>query len=1148
MKIDNPLPFKTQDILSGLHDATIIMDSSGDIIYWNQQATELFGFSENDVIGQPLHDIITDKDSKKKFLKAQPHWQKSGEGKLIGQRVRTTALHQSGKSLTIELSLSSLHHNHQWFALATLRNLSEVPLALNEKMSDHSLQRVIDKIFYIGFSMAPFSDRLQHILEYILTLPWLPIDNSRGAIFLVSRANGEEWLELEAQVGLSDYVLQNCTRLPFGQCLCGMSAQNKSVIFKAHLDEQHTIYNDKMDNHGHYCIPIIGHHSKVIGVINSYIEPEHQQQESEVKLLTTIAETVATIIERETLFQHTKCLESLIEQSPVSIAITNNNGVFTYVNQAFCEISGYSEAELIGATPSLIKSGLTPPEVYQQLWESISSGKEWRGEIQNRRKNGQLYWESELIAPILNDNGEIEGYSAIKEDITQHKEHKQQLSYLETHDALTGIPNQKVLLDHLNQTLLFNARHKNTGALIFLDIINLTAINEQHGHLVGDQLVCAVAKRLKKYKRDYDTVARHTGNTFGIILAEVSRSEEITQFIKQRFESIFSDIFNISGFPIKGEYIAGFSIYGNALELSSAEVMQQAEIARHYAKVPMNTGAVIQYQPHMNADILREHQLKDELNKAITEQQFRLYYQPKVSLRTGHIVGAEALIRWQHPEKGLISPYHFIDYAEEHGLINEIGTWVIHETATTIKMWENSGLDVVPISVNVSAKQFESGNLEQIFYQALTDHQISGAAMELELTESAMLQNPEKILAILQAIAELGILTSLDDYGTGYSNLGYLKTFPITKLKIDRSFISKVVQSPHDAVIVRSTISMCHNLDIEVIAEGIELPSQLNFLIENQCDEIQGYLFSPPVAEEEFKTMMAEKRNLPLPNNSVHSKLGILFIDDEENVLHAIKRLLHHESYRVFITTNPEKALSLIAEHNIGVVVSDYKMPNINGLEFLSQVAEIFPNTVRMILSGYADSEVVISAINQGSVFRILTKPWGEKLLKENIDAAFNQHLLEKKKVSLEQHLYKISQETHLKLDETYLTGIEQVDKDHHELIETYNQLIDCYYLYHDDFAKITSIFERLVTDSTNHFSLEEKMMQQLDDENFFQQHQAEHQRLSQSLNEIVVSWQAHPHSTNLVEIVTFIKHWLLEHITEYDLRLAEHWKKRDVS
>ncbi len=385
--------------------------------------------------------------------------------------------------------------------------------------------------------------------------------------------------------------------------------------------------------------------------------------------------------------------------------------------------------------------------------------------------------------------------------------------------------------------------------------------------------------------------------------------------------------------------------------------------------------------------------MENHLCHALERDELRLYYQPKVNLRTGLITGMEALIRWQSPELGMVSPAEFIPLAEETGLIEPIGEWVIRTACRQNRVWQAANLTPLTVAVNVSARQFREKNLTRVVGKALRETGLAPHYLEIELTESLVMHNVEAVAAILAELKEMGISLAMDDFGTGYSSLSCLKRFPFDKLKIDQSFVREITTAPDSAAIARTVIAMAHSLNLKVIAEGVETEGQLNYLRRNDCDEMQGYYFSRPVPAADFERLLREGRRLQHSSEGhVCPRKTLLIVDDEKDVAAALAAVLDTDGYHVLVATSAEQGFELMANHRVAVVLADQRMPRMSGTEFLSRVKELYPDSVRMIVSGFADFDTVTNAINCGAIYKFLFKPWKAEEIKEQVGEAFRHY------------------------------------------------------------------------------------------------------------------------------------------------------------
>ncbi len=664
-------------------------------------------------------------------------------------------------------------------------------------------------------------------------------------------------------------------------------------------------------------------------------------------------------------------LGQAVEQSPVAIIITDTEGRIEYVNERYTEVSGYRPEEVIGKKAGAMKSGLTPRETYASLWQAITAGKDWRGELCNRRKDGRLYWDSVHIVPILGASGEITHYLSIQEDISERRENeetirlwatvfensgeavmitgpenriisvnqaftqitgyapgevigqnpsmlasgrhdanffsdmwrrlnatghwqgeiwdrrksgevypkwlgisavrdkKEQLThyvavfsdiserkaaqdrieYLARHDPLTGLPNRATLADRLELAMAHAERAGTRLAMLFLDLDRFKMINDSLGHPVGDALLQQLTLRLKAAVRETDTVSRLGGDEFVVVIGDLQDPEMAAGVAAKLIHEVYQP-FVIDGNRLKTSTSVGIALYpDDGRDFDT--LLKKADIAMYHAKdAGRNTYRFFTEQ--MNSQAHERLLIQNHLQQAVDNSELILHFQPQVALDTGRIIGAEALVRWQSPVLGLVAPDRFIPMAEECGAIVAIGDWVLREACRQASLWRQAGLTPIPVAVNISALQLKHGDFVERVLRIVDETGHDPALLELEFTESILIQDVEQVVRQVQQLKASGITIAIDDFGTGYSSLSYLKRLDIDRLKIDRSFIRDIGNDPGDAAIVRAITQMARSLRLKLIAEGAETVEQTRFLISEGCREAQGFLYSRPLAAEDF--------------------------------------------------------------------------------------------------------------------------------------------------------------------------------------------------------------------------------------------------------------------------------------------------------
>jgi diguanylate cyclase (GGDEF)-like protein/PAS domain S-box-containing protein len=563
--------------------------------------------------------------------------------------------------------------------------------------------------------------------------------------------------------------------------------------------------------------------------------------------------SVFDITDRKRIEMSLHKLSSAVEQSGSAVMITDKKGVIEYVNPRFTEVTGYTAREIIGQTTPILQNLNNSRGEQQELSEVILSGQDWHGEIHDRRKDGKPYWALTSISPILDECGSITHFVAVSEDVTELKDTQMRMEQLAFYDPLTGLENRRLFRKRLEHAIKVAQRTGKSVALLYLDLDQFKRVNDTLGHDAGDALLTKVAEELRVCVRREDTVARIGGDEFTVLLPDVGSAagasivaQNILRFLRSPVKLATQEVIVTASIGITLAPDDG---------VEAEALMKYADLAMYQAKETGRNNYQF-FTEEMNLVVSERLFLENELRRALEQDQFTLYYQPLISLHDQQIVSLEALMRWEHPQLGTLSPERFIRVAEDSGLIVPIGNGVLRKACHQAKILHARGAPTIKMAFNLSARQFHEPTLLSIIKEILTDTDLEGNWLGLELSESVFLETTEQTKQVMGQLRALGLSISIDDFGTGYSSLSFLKRFPIDTVKIDRSFVRDIPRDPNDAEITTAVIAMAHKLHLKVVAEGVETPEQLAFLAEHQADYVQGYLFSKPLPFQQMSELL----------------------------------------------------------------------------------------------------------------------------------------------------------------------------------------------------------------------------------------------------------------------------------------------------
>jgi diguanylate cyclase (GGDEF)-like protein/PAS domain S-box-containing protein len=671
------------------------------------------------------------------------------------------------------------------------------------------------------------------------------------------------------------------------------------------------------------------------------------------------------------------------------IMITDADNRIIAVNPAFSTITGYREDEVRGRGPSFLQSGRQDRAFYRAMWQQLHETGSWSGEIWNRRKDGDIYAEWLSISLIRETDGSIRNHIAVFSDMTQARRSAAEIAHLTHYDLLTGLPNPILLRARLDQALESAKAAGHPLAVLMLNLDGFKRVVSSYGHESADAVLVEVTRRLKGLIPSDATLARPGGDTFTVLLELDPRQAMLGNQV-QALQRALREKILVSGIDALGiSCCIGIALSPTDAETSS-ELLRDAESALHTAKAA-GPGSIAYYRPEMTEAATRRLALEQALHGALAENQFELFYQPKLDLDRTAICGAEALIRWRKPDGELLLPGAFMSIVETSDLVNDVGRWVLQEAATTARQWQRQGRPDVPISVNISSAMVASGTLATDVAAVIEQTGIDPTLLEIEVLENVLIDDPVQAQEELVKVRRLGVRIALDDFGTGYSSLGYLKRFPFDYLKIDRRFIGELQPGSDDMAIVRSTISMAHHLGLRVVAEGVESDAHINYLVGLGCDMVQGYRIGKPMSKSTFAALLQTAGDGDVLSADLRRLIShhILLVTQDAEQCALLQTELNALGWDMLHSEQPAAALDLLANEQVWLLIADLGPLAADTIGLLEQVRQQHPELVRVLTSDTPDAALLVDAINRGSVFRYLQKPYNRAQLADLLDTAY---------------------------------------------------------------------------------------------------------------------------------------------------------------
>ncbi len=836
---------KFRSIFMGLPIGILLVGLDGSILDCNPTLQEILGYGREDLLGRTIFSISHPEDA----AVSEEHQAELVSEERERYQLVKRCMRKDGQAVWVRETVSLFYREEdgERVFIAAIEDYTEI-----KKHRDFvDLMSQIDEMALSGLAsreILPFiCQRLVGILPYPLVL--IGMKELDGRVSVHTHGGNEKYLE-----GLE----LRWDDVPQGQGPTGMAIRAKvpqvirldgTAVMPWHMHLQSTGFLSVL------ALPLLVEGDS-IGVLNLYARKAEAFDDEAVRQLQAIADRISLAILMARHQEQLYLRSAAIEAAADAIFITDGSGRVEWANTSLLRLSGYSSSDLVGARPAFFNSGHHGPAFFREIMQTVRAKQSWEGEFLLHRRHGGVLTIHATASSVRAGESYV---IFIMQDITESRNAKLKIQHLALHDPLTQLPNRRLFQSRLRQAIAVASRTNHKVAVHFLDLDHFKLINDTHGHDVGDQVLRIVADRLDASVRDGDVLARLGGDEFAVIQPNLAHYEE-AEALARKLLTILASPVMVNGYQFRFTGSAGIAVYPDD-DVDADQLLKDADLALYKAK-DMGRNNYQFFDAELNDMAQKRLKLEGDLREALRHGEFLLHYQPRVSMSTGRVRGLEALVRWRHPELGMIPPSEFIPVAEETGLILPLGEWVLREACRQNRQWLDAGLPPIRVAVNLSAVQFNQlhqDELLDLIRDALKEYELEPGSLELELTESMLMRQREGVLDTLQQLRRLGVSLAIDDFGTGYSSLNYLSRFPIHVLKIDRSFINQALQSDRDRALVQAVISMGHSLHLEVLAEGVETREQLAFLAEQGCDDFQGYYFSPPVHPDRVPELLVKE-------------------------------------------------------------------------------------------------------------------------------------------------------------------------------------------------------------------------------------------------------------------------------------------------
>ncbi|MBI5119739.1 MAG: EAL domain-containing protein [Rhodospirillales bacterium] len=833
-------------VLHGAADGILTLDSQGLIQSANPSTMAMFGLAADEVIGQALDKLIPGGEAMAQSLAASG----ANNGDALAKGFECLGIRRDGSHVPLELTAAEIMFEGLSHKLVKLRDTSDSKISV--RIED--MMGALTRAFAEGLGLQGLMTRLSEGIANIFWLPlvWVGFSEKDGSISVKGSGGA-----MSAKPIPTDEVDAGG---PAARAIATGDAQPVSINDNRFGEMLDPVW--KCGFQAMAAIPLSAH-SKVVAVLHVYSQTE-QFPPTCLSTLDRLSGRLGLMVQAGLDQERLELMAAAMEASSSAIVIADSKGGIEWGNAAFCRSSGYSADEVLGRQLNLLAVKDHGGAEFDSLKKALESGQTWHGEMVERRKDGSLYTVEQTVTPMLDAKGRVTHYVVVQEDLTEKRRAEERIRYLSHYDTLTALPNRHLFLERLKSAV---ARALESGyelALLFVDLDQFSRVNDTLGHTAGDKLLIGVVERLRIAARAADTLARIGGDEFGIILVD-PKASDMAASLASRINGVVAEPFHLDGHEARLGANVGIAVLPND-GTTPDDLVRNADLAL-YRCIREHPGSYRYFSQDMNDEARSRLGLERDLRRAIEQNEFVLHYQPQLDAKTGRIVGVEALVRWQHPERGMIPPIQFIPVAEDTGLIVPLGEWVLIQACRQARIWKDMGLGPVTMAVNISAVQFFRQDVVAVVKRILSDTGLDASWLELELTESMVMHDAEAAILTLNRLNEIGLKMSIDDFGTGYSSLNYLRRFPVHRLKIDQSFVRELTNSANDAEIARAIISLGHSLELEVVSEGVETEAQQDYLKREGCDLLQGYLFSRPVPADEATTLLKRQPfENPRPN------------------------------------------------------------------------------------------------------------------------------------------------------------------------------------------------------------------------------------------------------------------------------------------